>query len=352
MDIETKLDLIKSEPTEEIITEPALRRLLETNDRPVHYIGLEISGMPHLGTIFVNGKKINDFAAAGVKTNILLSDWHTFANNKLGGDWDKIKKLAGFYRKIFNIVCPKANVVLGSDLYADNDEFWKLTMKFAARTTMARATRTLIIAGRSEKDTLHVSQYMYPIMQAADISALDVDIPHAGMDQRKVNMLALELFKEMGMKQTVPIHHHLLMSLTEPGKVSADASKEEIAAAMKMSKSKPGSAVPALATEDEVKSILSKAWCPMGEAKMNPVLELFRYLILPAQGSVKIERKKEYGGDVVYTAYKDLESDFIQKKLHPIDVKIAAGRAINEMLSPLEHQFSTDKNEMLKLLSQ
>ncbi|MEM7821244.1 MAG: hypothetical protein QXX38_00275 [Candidatus Aenigmatarchaeota archaeon] len=44
MDIETKIDLIKLPPTEEIITEEGLRELLQTNPCPVAYDGFEPSG--------------------------------------------------------------------------------------------------------------------------------------------------------------------------------------------------------------------------------------------------------------------------------------------------------------------
>ena len=113
MDIETKLDLIKSEPLEEVITDEELRNLLETNSHPKHYIGLEISGMLHIGHVLMGGKKINDFNKAGIETQVLLADWHTMANNKLGGDWEKIKKVSEFYRKVFNAFCPGTKVVLG-----------------------------------------------------------------------------------------------------------------------------------------------------------------------------------------------------------------------------------------------
>jgi tyrosyl-tRNA synthetase len=87
LDLETKLDLIKRPPTEEIITEQELRSLLETNEHPEHYIGFEISGLLHLGTLIICGYKINDFSKAGIRTKVFLADWHSFINNKLGGSW-------------------------------------------------------------------------------------------------------------------------------------------------------------------------------------------------------------------------------------------------------------------------
>lgn len=350
MDIETKLEIIKSEPTEEIITESELRQILETKSKPKHYLGLEISGMLHIGHVFVGGKKINDLAKAGVETQILLADWHTIANEKLGGDWERVLKVSEFYKKLFKEVCPHTKVMLGSEVYRNNDEYWKLVMQMARRTTMARATRTLVIQGRSEKETLHVSQYMYPIMQAADIHALGVDIPHAGMDQRKVHVLAKELFKDMKLGSIAPIHHHLLPSLAEPPKISENAEKEEIVAAMKMSKSKPGSSIPILATEEEVKSAMNHAWCPEGMVEENPVLALCKLIILPNLGKLKIERSSKYGGDLEYESYHQLADDYSKKKLHPVDLKNGVSASINSMIRPISKHFEKEKAELQKLL--
>ena len=123
MDIETKLDIIKSQPFEEAITEAELRSLLETKAHPKHYIGIEISGVPHIGHLLFMGKKTNDFASVGIETQVYLADWHTMANNKFGGDWNRILKAAEFYKKMFGLFCPKTKIVLGSELYHNNDDY-------------------------------------------------------------------------------------------------------------------------------------------------------------------------------------------------------------------------------------
>lgn len=352
MDIETKIELIKSEPFQEVITEADLRSILETKEHPRHYLGLEISGMMHLGSLLLNGKKINDFEKAGIKTQILLADWHTMANNKFGGDWEKIIKASEFYRKAFEKICPKTEIILGSDLYKDNNEYWKNLLQFARRTTMARATRTLVIQGRSQKETLHVSQYIYPMMQVNDILALDVDIPHAGIDQRKIHVLAKELFKDMKLKTIAPVHHHLLQSLLEPPKLSSDATKEEEVVATKMSKSKPGSAILVMSSDEEIRKTLKSAWCPEKVVEMNPVLELCKYLIIPSTGILKISRKKEYGGDVEYTSYTALEGDYRNGKLHPVDLKNGVADAIISMLEPVREVFKGKNAGLVDVFNQ
>ncbi|MEM0200838.1 MAG: tyrosine--tRNA ligase [Candidatus Micrarchaeaceae archaeon] len=347
MDIQSKLEIIKSQPTEEIVTEQDLIQILETKTKPVHYFGLEISGMPHIGHILCAGKKINDLAKIGFETNILLADWHTVANQKLGGDWEKIKKASEFYKKLFSIACPSSRITLGSDLYNNNNEYWKEVMKIATKTTMARATRTLIIQGRSEKDTLYVSQYIYPIMQVADIRAFGADVAHAGMDQRKVHMLAREVFKDLNDKKPLALMHtHLIQSLLEPPKVQESADKEEIVTAMKMSKSKPGSSIPILSDEKEVRKIISGGWCPEGIINENPILGLCKYIIMPTLGKLKIERPEKYGGNLEFESYSLLEKEFENKKIHPADLKNAVSNSLIKIMEPITKAFSDKKDEI------
>ncbi len=352
MDIESKLAIVKSEPLEEIITEEELRKLLEKKDHPGHYLGLEISGMPHIGHLLFGGKKINDLNKIGARTQVLLADWHTVANRKFGADWEKIKKASEFYRKMFNVFCPGTKVVLGSDLYHDNDEYWKTVMNMAVRTTMARATRTLIIEGRSQTDALHVSQYIYPIMQAADVHELGADIPHAGMDQRRVHMLAKEIFKDLKFENIVPIHHHLMPTMTSQFRVKEGESKEEKVAEMKMSKSKPGSFISVIATPEEIKKTVNGAWCEEKVVEGNPVLLLCRYALIPIAGTLSVERKKEYGGDVDYTSYVQLSDDFRLGKLHPADLKAAVAASLAKILEPVRREFTGKNQDLVDIFKQ
>ena len=57
MDIADKINLIKNSPTEEIVTESELLDLLKKENHPKHYIGLEMSGPLHLGSLFMTGNK-------------------------------------------------------------------------------------------------------------------------------------------------------------------------------------------------------------------------------------------------------------------------------------------------------
>jgi tyrosyl-tRNA synthetase len=171
------------------------------------------------------------------------------------------------------------------------------------------------------------------------------------MDQRRIHVFAKDMFKEMKFKTIVPLHHYLIPSLLEPPKISEGMSKEEQVAANKMSKSRPGSSISMLATEEEVRAALKNAWCPVGITEGNPVLFLCQHLILPTNGKLHVERKKEYGGDVDYTSYSELVKDYEGKKLHPVDLKNAAAGSLIDIMEPIRRKFGKDREEILSMFT-
>jgi tyrosyl-tRNA synthetase len=338
MDIESKIELIKKSPTEEIITEEELREKLKTGEKLKHYIGFEISGLLHLGTLIICGDKINDLIKAGVNCTVYLADWHSYINKKLGENWDNIIKASKYYEEAFNFYCPGVNIVLGSQFYYNNNEYWKDLIRFATQVNLTRITRCLSIMGRSEKENLSFAQYIYPSMQAVDVKYLGQDIAHGGMDQRKVHVLCREVFPKLGWKKPILLHHHLIMGLGEPTKKEFK-DKFEMVEAYKMSKSKPWTAIFIHDTEEEIEKKILRAWCPEKVVEMNPILEIVKYVIFNKRKSFEVERESKYGGKITYYSYYDLEKDYINGNLHPLDLKKNVARVLNEILEPIRKHF-------------
>jgi tyrosyl-tRNA synthetase len=195
--------------------------------------------------------------------------------------------------------------------------------------------------GRSEAEkNLDLSQLLYPPMQSVDIKALDLDIVHAGMDQRKIHMLVREIFPKLGWKVPVLVHHHLLPGLSEPLRISLDEGNgDDTRISSKMSKSKPASGILIHDDEKAIRDKIGKAFCPVGVAAGNPILELVRYVIFHEFDEFVIERPTKYGGSITYTSYKDIERDFITKKIHPMDLKNSTATYINKIIEPIRKHF-------------
>lgn len=348
MDVTEKINLVTRDPTEEVVTQEELVNLFNTNSNPKHYIGLEISGFLHLGSLIVTGFKINDFIKAGVKCTVFLADWHTYINNKLGGDWDKIRMVSKYYADAFKLFCPGVEIVEGSDLYESRKGYWMDLVKFSKNMSLDRTMRSLTIMGRSaDKDKIELGQLFYPPMQAVDIHSMDLDIVHSGMDQRKIHMLVREIFPKMKWKVPIAVHHHILAGLSEP-ETAADSDSQIIAS--KMSKSKSASGIFIHDTDKEIEAKFKKAWCPEGIVEKNPILEIFRYVVFHQFNEITIERPEKFGGNVIYTNYQQLEKDFAEKRLHPSDLKFAAGKYVSDIIRPIREKLvlSQDLYESIK----
>ena len=335
LDIAEKVNLIEKPPTEEIVTHDELIELFKTNSSPKHYIGLEISGFLHLGSLISTGFKINDFIKAGVNCTVFLADWHTLINDKLGGDWETISKVSKYYTEAFKLVCPGVNIVLGSELYDSKKEYWREFIEFTKHMSLKRTMRTLTIMGRTEDEAkIDLAKLLYPPMQAVDIHSLDLDIVHSGMDQRKIHMLVREIFPKMKWKVPVAIHHKLLPGLLKP----AESNDSQILG--KMSKSDPNSGVFIHNTDAEIKKKISKAWCEEANIQNNPLLEIARTVVFHEFDEMNVERPEKFGGNISYTDYNQLETDFVEKKLHPGDLKQTVGSYLVKIISPIREKLN------------
>jgi len=203
MDIKKKIQLVE-EVGEEILTKEELKTLLKKKKKPVAYDGFEPSGKIHIAQAILRSININKMTKAGFKFKMLIADWHAWANNKMGGDLDKIQTVGKYYLEVWKasgMDLKNVEFIWASDL-VKKDAYWKLVMQVARNNTLKRVLRTSQIMGRSENETLQASQILYPCMQAADIFYLDADACQLGMDQRKVNVLAREVAGKLGYKKT------------------------------------------------------------------------------------------------------------------------------------------------------
>ena len=164
-------------------------------------------------------------------------------------------------------------------------------------------------------------------MQAVDIHSLDLDIVHAGMDQRKIHMLVREIFPKMGWKVPVAVHHKLLPGLSQP--------TDDDKVLGKMSKSDPKSGILIHDSDDEIQSKIKKAWCEEGNTQNNPLLEIARHVIFHKFNEIKVERPEKFGGNATYSDYSQLESDFGAKKLHPTDLKQTVANYLVQIIGPI-----------------
>jgi tyrosyl-tRNA synthetase len=342
MTVSKRLALIKS-VGEEIITEDELIALLDEKKRFTAYDGFEPSGNVHIAQAILRAINVNKMIKAGCDFKMLVADWHGWANNKLGGVLEHIQITGKYLIEVWRKAGMDLNHVefLWASDFVKDDNYWKKVMQIARHSTLKRILRTAQIMGRTQKDALQASQILYPCMQCADIFHMDVDVTQLGMDQRKVNVLAREVGPKLFEKKPIVISHHMLMGLHEP-KTDYDSIEERVLD-LKMSKSDPDSAIFITDTEKQIKKKIQKSYCPEGIIEENPILEYCYYIIFEKFTEIKIERASKFGGDIQFSTYKELEKSFVNKELHPQDLKNAVAYYINKLVDPVRKAFETDK---------
>ena len=346
MDTTTKIGLIK-QVGEEILTEEELKTLLETKEHPVAYDGFEPSGNIHIAQGIMRAVNVNKMLKAGIKFKMYVADWHGWANNKLSGDLNKIQTCGDYLIEVWKTCgmdVGKVEFIRASDV-VNSMEYWKKVMQIARNTTVKRIIRCSQIMGREDSEVQQTSQILYPCMQCADIFELKADITQLGMDQRKVNVLAREIGPKLNLWKPVVVSHHMLMGL---GKPVSNKTSVERAIDLKMSKSKPDTAIFMTDSEEEIKRKINKAYCPEKIINENPLMEYAKYIIFEKFDTLKIERPKKFGGDLELNSYDKLAKVFEKGDLHPMDLKPAVADYINKLVEPVRKHF--EKNNKAKEL--
>lgn len=329
--------------TEEVVTRDELRALLEKGGTPRAYVGLEPSGLMHIGTGFVVASKVTDLIRAGFHTIIFLADWHAYINDKLGSDLGAIQACGEYFRDAFRALgVPDSVEFLYANKFVEHPGYWQKVLLVSKASTVARIKRALTIMGRKEEEgDLDASKLIYPAMQVADISWMDLDLAYGGMDQRHAHMLYRDVAPKLGWKQVVAIHTPLLSGLQGGGRMDPIETK--------MAKSKPDSSILINDPPEEVERKIGKAYCPPKEAQGNPVVDIARLVLFPRRGSLSIPRDAKFGGDVLYASFGEMERAYASGELHPKDLKSAVAAGLNRELAPVRSYFESHPGNLEKL---
>ena len=321
MDIKKRLELIKRN-TEEIVTLEELEELLKKKKKPVVYLGTAITGRPHIAyVLWIH--KLADFLKAGFKVKLLLADLHGALDNT---PWDVLDARYNYYKKLMPLMFKSVGadvknfeIVKGSDFQLKK-EYISDVLKMSTFTTVRdcnKAASEVVKFGDNPK----LSGLIYPIMQSLDEVYLKVDVQYGGLDQRKILMFARENLPKMGYERRVEIMTPMIPGL-EGGKMSSSVESSKI---------------DLLDDEKTVNEKIKRAYCKEGEVEGNGVLAfLENVVIVIKQDSNKkfiVERDEKFGGNLEFERYEDLEKMYANKELHPLDLKNALAKEVNNLLS-------------------
>jgi len=308
--------------TDEIIGEEELFGMLKADRKPVIYWGTAPTGRPHVGYFFPM-LKIADLLKAGCKVKVLLADLHAALDNTpwevLDYRYEYYLKTIKYLRESIRVDKKDLDFVKGSDFQLKRAYVFDV-LKMSSFSSLRDAKRAAAeVVKNMEGDKAKLSGLIYPIMQNCDEVYLESDAQLGGTDQRNTMVLARENLPKLGYKPRTEIIHKLI-----PGLIGE-----------KMSSSVEGGKIDLLDDEETVKKKMKKAECEEGKTN-NGILPFVKYVLMTIkkdkQEKLVVKRPEKFGGNIEYEDYESLEKDFVEKKLHPLDLKNAVSEEINKIL--------------------
>ncbi|CAC5414274.1 YARS [Mytilus coruscus] len=398
---EEKLELIKRN-LQEVLGEDRINPILKERDLKIYW-GTATTGRPHVA-YFVAMSKVADFLHAGCEVTILFADLHAYLDN-MKAPWSLLQLREKYYEAIIkamlksiNVPLEKLKFVKGTDFQLSKEytlDVYRLSslvtehdarkagaevvkqvqhpllsgllypglqvsLCFHSNTSVAQVVKQvqhpllsgLLYPGQQVSLCFHsnmsvaqvvkqvqhplLSGLLYPGLQALDEEYLKVDAQFGGVDQRKIFTYAEKYLPHLG--YTKRIH---LMNPMVPGLTGS-----------KMSSSEEDSKIDLLDTAAQVKKKLKMAFCEPGNITDNGLLSFCKHVLYPitCKEGFTVVRKEEFGGNVTYKKYQELEDAFAKEEVHPGDLKVAVENYLNQLLDPIRKEFDTP--ELKKLTSQ
>jgi len=343
--VDTNSDLI-SRNVAEVITKRDLNILLSQAKDLKGYIGVEPSGLFHLGWM-IWAAKLKDLMDAGLQMIFFEATWHAWINDKLDGDMANIETCASYLELCLDALgldINKLRFVKANEL-VDESDYWAIVLKVAKHMTLARAKRALTIMGRKEGEaSIDFSKLIYPAMQVSDIFYLDLDLCLGGMDQRKAHILAREVAEKLNFKKPICVHTPLLIGLKGLERMDVSRNNDVDLIDGKMSKSKPDTCIFIHDTEEVIYGKMLNAYCPPRQIENNPVIDFNRYLLFSDKNfSLNIERPVRYGGSMILDNFEEFKKAYQDGQIHPLDLKKATAKALNNKLEPVRKYFKYNR---------
>lgn len=300
-----KFELVKRN-TAEIVNENKIGYFMKGG---VVYCGYECSGEIHLGHL-VTIIKLLDLQKAGIKVKVLLADWHTWLNQK--GDWNFVNKQLRQWEAGMKSVGLKAEFIKGTS-FQKKINYIEDILKLALKTTINRGVRAMQQVAR-DIENAKISQVIYPLMQIEDVKSLGVNFVVSGTDQRKIYMLGVDEGKEIDLQEVVYLYTPLIPGLKGPG--------------TKMSSSIPNSFISIRDKKEDIVKKVNKAYCRIGDVENNPILSIYKLIVFPLSGKVKIAKRE-------FENYSELEKDFESEKIHAAELKEILAQELEKIIAPI-----------------
>lgn len=310
---------------------------MSSTEAKCFYWSLPVGGRINLSH-FIPAIEIGKLLDSGSSVTILIGDLHSQLLNDKN---PALKARCDFYSTILKLVISTVSknvdnlkIILGSEVESSADYMLDYYL-IAGSTQIDKATKASEDVLKPTKHPL-LGGLVYPIVRAVD----EKYVKSQGQISSDVEKKIIEFTDELA----TTIKHN-------PGERIFYKPLSGLSAKKTPVLNEDDDQVDALDEPKQVNKKLSKAFCEPGNTRDNGVLPILERILFPIYKVFDISRPAEYGGDVKYSSYEEVEKDFAEEKLHPGDLKKAIGLKVNELLAEIQkfYQSSKDFQEIAKV---
>lgn len=264
----------------------------------------------------------------------MFADVHAYLDN-MKAPWELLALRTKYYQEAIQAMLTSIGVPLEKLLFVKGSDYQftkEFTMDVYRLSSLITEHDARKAGAEVVKQVEHplLSGLLYPGLQALDEEYLKCDAQFGGVDQRKIFTFSEKYLPQLGYAKRVHLMNPMVPGLTGG----------------KMSSSEAESKIDLLDSPEEVKKKLKKAFCEPGNVKDNGVLSFVKHVLFPIFGGKEpfvVERSAEFGGNVEFHAYSQLEEAFAKEEVHPGDLKTAVATYINRLLAPIRDKFQKSK---------
>ncbi|RVD91028.1 tyrosyl-tRNA synthetase [Tubulinosema ratisbonensis] len=323
MKVEDKLELITSN-LEEVIGLEDLKEIIEKRPLKVYW-GTATTGKPHIAYILPL-LKIRDFVNAGCEVTILLADIHAVLDN-LKAPLELINQRVKYYELLIKALLTELKVDLSKIKFVKGSSYQtspEYTLELYKLTTLVTEHDSKKAGSEVVKQVKHIklSSMIYPLMQCLDEHFLGCDAQFGGTDQRKIFTFSQKYLPMLNFKKRIHLMNPMIEGLTN----------------QKMSSSDFFSKIEFTEKKEEIVKKVKKCFCEEKNVK-GGLFQIIKYVVMPVLEIKKIPllvkdlEKNEYN----FFNFYELQTDFLNGKIHPSDLKTAVSEALELIVSPIRN---------------
>eukprot|EP00357_Protocruzia_adherens_P023077 CAMPEP_0114983802 /NCGR_PEP_ID=MMETSP0216-20121206/6906_1 /TAXON_ID=223996 /ORGANISM="Protocruzia adherens, Strain Boccale" /LENGTH=375 /DNA_ID=CAMNT_0002345833 /DNA_START=90 /DNA_END=1217 /DNA_ORIENTATION=+ len=293
-----------------------LQNILREKESPICFVPIELTKRMKFSQGFMKVMLANKLIQAGCVVKFWLNDWVEHLGHKFQRNSDETRSCGMYFIEMWKA----CGVVVGNTQFLwSSEEIKKRQAHYDELVFSATKTRISDIEQCYDYELYSASDIFSSCMRVIDASFVNADICLIPKSQEELFSLGV------GSKSPLLLVEPQLGVLSSGARMFHNLWDKD------------------LYMEDypiEIRRKIKRAYCPPKDIR-NPVLDYVRYIIFGFRSEFLVRRGTQYGGDIIYTTYSNLETDFQREDLHPYDLKLAVFNEINDIIMPIQKHFQS-----------